>query len=41
MLRKQIAVPNLLSRVDELTGQIHIHGNYKTLIMSFLKSLGY
>lgn len=41
MLREHIKVPDLLTRVDNLTGQIVIHGNYKNLVAKYIKDLGY
>jgi hypothetical protein len=41
MIREKIGKPDLLTRVDHLTGQIVIHGNYKFIITKYLKYLGY
>lgn len=41
MLRKSIGDKKLMTRVDELTGSITLHGNYRDSVNTWLRSLGF
>ncbi|KAL5463458.1 hypothetical protein EMCRGX_G032353 [Ephydatia muelleri] len=41
MLRKIIGDKKLMTRVDELTGSITLHGNYRDSVNEWLRSLGF
>ncbi|XP_003389524.1 PREDICTED: 54S ribosomal protein img2, mitochondrial-like [Amphimedon queenslandica] len=40
-LREVIRNRDLMTRTDELTGQIVLHGDYKSIVMKYLKSIGF
>ena len=41
MLRKHLNEKHLHTRIDELTGQIKIQGEYRETVREWLKSLGF
>ena len=41
MLRSQLGVKQLMSRVDEVSGSITLHGDYRQPVKQWLKSLGF
>jgi len=41
MLRSHLRVKQLLTRVDEISGSIILHGNYREPVIVWLKSLGF
>ena len=41
MLRSHLRVKQLLTRVDEISGSITLHGNYREPVIVWLKSLGF